>query len=223
MSNSNSNIKLVRKVNPFLPQKNCHVIYNIVNEKKWSPGLPLTFTKNGKMNLVVAASHQYLKNLNGLLEALELLSIEEKSRVNVKWFGGDSSDNSFEEALIKVKQLGFENIISFYPPTNEIRQVFLEADVIGLFSFYEGLPNVVCEAMMLGKPIISSSVSDVPLLLEKDVTFDPNNAKDIADKIRFILNLSKTELLRLGMKNRSNAKKLFDKTKIVEQYLNLLN
>jgi len=36
-------------------------------------------------------------------------------------------------------------------------------------SFYEGMPNVVCEALAAGLPVLVSDVCDHPLLVEKGV------------------------------------------------------
>lgn len=221
VANSNRNIEMVRKINPLLSKNKCHVIYNIVDEQKWDVKV-VESEKKEVFNLVVAASHQYLKNADGLIEAVNLLSNDEKKRLRISWYGGGSNDDSHSQALLKVKDLDLENIISFYPPTSEIKNVFLKSDAVGLFSFYEGLPNVVCEAMMVGKPVIASSVSDVPLLLDKDVVFDPYDVQDIATKLKYFLNLTENQLHQFGTANKMKAKRIFNKSDIVDKYLKLL-
>ena len=50
----------------------------VTTVSQWSSKLHL-FT-NGKFNLTVVASHQYLKNLNGLVEAVNFLDEYEKNQ-----------------------------------------------------------------------------------------------------------------------------------------------
>ena len=43
------------------------------------------------------------------------------------------------------------------------------ADFVALFSYVEGLPNAICEALALGKPIIMTRVSDYCSLVSDNV------------------------------------------------------
>jgi glycosyltransferase involved in cell wall biosynthesis len=220
VANSHVNLKMVRKINPFLPRRKCQVIYNIVDFEYWSPSISYTPYINGKLNLVVAASHQYVKNAKGLIEAVDYLNEDEKRKLKVDWYGEERSDDSLQKALIMIEQRGLQNIFTFHKATNYINSKMQNADVIGLFSFYEGLPNVICEAMIIGKPIISSSVSDVPVLLCNNLncTFNPNNSMDIAKVISYILSLPSKDLANLGKSNRSIGYELLNKSKIISAY-----
>jgi len=53
----------------------------------WKPLEGYTPRVNGRLKLLVAASHRYLKNLKGLVEALSLLSVEDRERIVVEWYG----------------------------------------------------------------------------------------------------------------------------------------
>jgi len=51
-------------------------------------------------------------------------------------------------------------------------------------SFYEGLPNVVCEALLAGRPVLASSVCDNAELVregDRGFLFDPNSPDSLAD------------------------------------------
>lgn len=223
VANSHENIKLVKKINPILNDKKLHVIYNLIDFDKWqfnSEGY--VYRKNGKFNLTVVASHLYLKNLNGLVEAVNLLNDEHKMNLSIHWYGGDRPDSSKSEAIEKISKYKLDNIFNFYEPTLEIATKVNQADAVGLFSFYEGLPNVVCEAMVNTKPVIASDISDVSFLIEKRFTFDPHDPEQIAEKIRYLLSLDETALKEIGKKNQSSALNLFDKECIVQNYLSIM-
>lgn len=224
VANSYENIKMVRKINPFLNRKRCHVIYNTVNLKDWKPDVNYIHLKNGKFKLVVAASHRFLKNLIGLIEAVNLLNYAEKEKLRIDWYGSDGFDQSKTDAIKRIEKYNLTHIFNFFDPTPNIHLVVQQADAVGLFSYYEGLPNTVCEGMATGKPVIASNVSDVSLLIKnKKLTFDPKSPKEIANALSFLLNSGKRELLKIGGENRKNALMMFGGKEIVNNYLILLN
>ena len=229
VANSKTNLEIVRKVNPLLPRSKCKVIYNLIDNIFWKSTFDYIPRKNGKLKLLVVASHQYLKNLNGLVDALSLLDNYERSKLTVEWYGdrivGPFTNNSFLEGKRKIEILKLEDLITFYPATNEITQKIQEADAIGLFSFYEGLPNVVCEGMACAKPIICSKVSDVPdfLSFNKNLLCDPFNPQSIKETLSYLINLSEDQLIQIGAQNRKISKEKFNKESIISDYLALFS
>lgn len=228
VANSYSNMRIVRKVNPFLRGSACKVVYNIIDFDRWKPLPTYVPRKNGKLGIIVLASHQYLKNLNGLVEAISLLTPEEQNMIEISWYGDRLTepyfDNSYIEGKKKLADLKIGHVVNFYPATNPIIQKVQEADVLGLLSFYEGFPNVVCEGMACAKPILCTAVSDLPRIFAKDKNLlcDPSKPVTIRNAIRYLINLSNDELSEIGWENRYLAQKLFQKQKNVEGYLQLL-
>lgn len=224
VANSHENIKIVRKINPLLPPKKCQVIYNMVDLEKWKPSENYFPRKTGKFILVIAASHQYLKNLNGLINAVNLLEIDLKNNLEVNWYGDERDDSKTKGIeLILQKKLG--SIIKFYPASITIEKAMQKADAVGLFSFYEGLPNSLCEGMACAKPIIATDVSDVNLLIENGKNgFVVKDLSDltIRNSLTELLNCSNNDLMRLGKNGRMKAEKLFDKEIIISTYLTLM-
>ena len=229
VANSLINLQLVQSVNPFLQEKKCKVNYNIIDFSRWKPDPDYIITNGQKLKISIAASHCYRKNLIGLVQALSLLEKQELSRIHIEWYGDPINppciDNSFTEASHKIREYGLERVISFYPATHDITGIIQRSDVVGLFSFYEGLPNIVCEGMACGKPIICSAVSDLPVLLshEPNLMCDPYEPQSIKQALRYLIMLTIPELTQIGLKNLSIAREKFEKELIVNQYLNLFN
>jgi glycosyltransferase involved in cell wall biosynthesis len=223
VANSHANMKMIHAINPMLPKTKCRVIYNAVDLSRWKPPVDYRPRKNGKLKLVIASTHRYLKNLDGLLEGLRLLNADERSNLDIEWYG-EEIDSSFADAQNKMKDFALENILSFYPATHEITRKIQNADVVCLFSHYEGLPNVVCEGMACSKPVICSAVSDVPDLLshEPRMLCNSRDPQSITNAIRYVLGLSNSQLRMIGEQNKRCAEEFFGKEKIVAQYLELL-
>ena len=229
VSNSNQNIEYVLKVNPFLSRSKCKVIYNIIDFEYWSPRDGFIFKKNNKLKLVILARHHYQKNLKGLVDALSLMNNEDLERLSIQWYGDSITqpyfDNSFPESIDKIKKNKLESIISFYPAVKDSLRIVQDADVIGLFSHFEGFPNAICEGMACGKPVICSCVSDIPEFLSYDhnLLFNPEDTVSIKHSLLHILNANSSYLNETGKRNLKIVKENFEREKIISDYLEVLN
>lgn len=224
VANSNANLDIVRKVAPELDSKKQFVIYNSLNPDKFRLDKHFEFGKNKRRNILVASSHQYIKNLDGLVEAMHLLSPQIREHLHIDWYGHNkfsAYDHSLDDGKQKIEKYGLKDLFSFHEATLNIYDYMREADAIGLFSKYEGFPNAICEGMYLGKPIIATAVSDIPLLLkESENAFlaDPQSPQSIAMAIEKFLFTSPEKLQKIGSNNRDKATILFNKENILNQY-----
>lgn len=224
VSNSVSNINAVFKANPLLPKSNTRVIYNIVNIDKFSPVKLDSY--NERINIVVAASYQLKKNLDGLIEALHLLPADYKNKLKINWHGNISMDNTYYRAqLEKINEFNLNEVLTLNDKTNQIHFKYNNADFIGLFSHFEGFPNTICEAMAMGKPVIVSKVSDVPLFIKENVNgflCESNHPESIKNALIKAIDSKVGQRKKMGENNYDLAKQRFNKDVIVEQYLKLL-
>lgn len=204
-----------------------HTIYNAVEVPKGDTQyIP---KRNGKLHLVVAASYQYLKNPIGLIRAVALMDPYSQEQLRVDWYGQTyvsnlEKDLAYQEALSLIHVHKLSNIIHLHEPTKEINCKMKEADFVGLFSQLEGLPNTICEGMMLGKPIIMSRVSDYYVLVDERNGFlcDWDNELSIKEALERALQLTADEILDMGANSYSRAQKLFDPSKVVQQWEQLI-
>ena len=71
----------------------------------------------------------------------------------------------------KVREMGLDNNITFFPFTREPMYVFERIDILVLSSLYkEGLPNVLLEAMSMNVPVVSSKMAGVPEIVKDGET-----------------------------------------------------
>jgi len=223
VANSYQNISLVRQINPFLAAKKCHVVYNMIDHSIWCPSTSYVPLKNGFFNLVVLARYNLLKNPIGLIEAVNVLPDIYKRRLKVRWYGEVKKDEAFEQAILLTEEYGLQNCICLNTECKDVLPLIQEADCIGLFSFHEGMPNVVCEGMAVGKPIMCSNVSDIPRLLKNPkYYFNPHNIQEIKETIMYFMDLSDEELIEVGNENRRMSKVYFDHETVIDKYIQFM-
>lgn len=224
--NSENAKQLWEKYYPQYKEK-YSVIYNpvlipddILNEEK-------EFCSTDKVCVTVAASYQGLKNPLRVIEAVSQFTDEQKKRLRLLWFGravvsnGDSS--VYERACELVREYGLEDCVSLNTETKDIYRIMKESTAVGLFSTVEGLPNTICEGMMLGKPIIMSKMSDYQTLAEGNgFLCEAESVESIKNALLELLETPSECLKEMGRISREKAEHLFSKERIVQQWIDLI-
>lgn len=199
----------------FAP-RNAHkvrCIYNLLPQ--YTSSATYIPRQRDRVNVVIAASYQPLKNMKRLILALSKLSAEERQKIHVDWYGQINvsiyGTMPYDESKALIKEHNLESVISLNPPTNQIYELMNTADAVALVSEVEGLPNVICEALMLGKPIIMSNVSDYNVLTGNDNGFvcKYDDVDSIALALRSLIALTEEQLLSLGYRSHAIYKDKF--------------
>ena len=228
--NSYTNQLLLEASFPFLQKKLC-TVYNTVDLKlfRFSSDNDNTrvYGSAKSFRIVVAATYNGNKNMVNLAQALLILKEEHITpSILVDWFGDSHSDPAaFNQIERFVAENGLEGFFRLHHTIQDIASEYYHADAIGLFSFYEGLPNVICEGMVCGKPILLSNVCDASNLVEdgkNGFLCDPGSPEDIAEKIQRLVTLSDLERQKMGLESRRMAEHLFNDDKVIDRYEQIL-
>ena len=172
----------------------------------------------------MAASYQGLKNPINVIEAVNKLSEAQQKRLIIDWYGRKEVTTGnveiAEQAERLVEQYGLDACVHLNEATHEIYKEMRNADAVGLFSLYEGLPNAICEGMMMGKPILMTRMSDYARLVTKDNGFlcDAEDVQSIKGALVSFLQASDETLESMGRSSRERAMELFAADRIVEQW-----
>jgi glycosyltransferase involved in cell wall biosynthesis len=102
-----------------------------------------------------------------------------------------------------------------------IPSLLREYDALIHPSFYEGLPNVVCEALAAGMPVLVSNVCDHPRLVadgERGFLFDPAEPGSIATAIKRLADLGADDWRRFSRNARRYAEENLDIERMITAY-----
>jgi glycosyltransferase involved in cell wall biosynthesis len=95
-----------------------------------------------------------------------------------------------EECQAKAKNLGLSGSVQFLGYRDDVADVINAADVVVLPSYCEGLPRVLLEAGLVGKPVVSTKVDGIPELVidgETGILVEPGNREALTTAIISIL------------------------------------
>ena len=92
-------------------------------------------------------------------------------------------------------------------------------DVLLLTSVREAQPLVILEAYAAGVSVVSTSVGNVPELLEHDTRFlaPPKDAAKLAQGVRYVHD-NRGEMERIAEKKRDMVLRFYDKSRVFERY-----
>ena len=83
-------------------------------------------------------------------------------------FAGDGAKKQALE--MEAKTLGIREHVHFLGVRSDVPDIFRSSDIFVLPSIYEGLPNVILEAMASGVPVVASRVGGIPEAVEEGKT-----------------------------------------------------
>lgn len=188
---------------------------------------PVEREKGDKLRILTAARVSSQKNIINYIRAISQLNKQGVNNVVFDWYGRvENGETEYaNQCHSLVDELGLSEMFHFYPATNDIVTEYHNCDIFCLPSSFEGFPNVVCEAMSCGKPILCSRVCDNELIVangKNGLLFDPNNVDDIAEKILAMINMPVKERDEWGRYSRIKAVDEFSEETFVQKYIKLI-
>lgn len=121
------------------------------------------------------------KGLFELVQALERIDVAERPLLVIAGDGDDRTELQRDAAA-----RGVETLFLGAMPHERIAEVFGAADIATLPSYYEGLPNVVCEAMLSARAVVASTAGGIPEIVQNGrsgLLVPPREVAPLADAL----------------------------------------
>jgi glycosyltransferase involved in cell wall biosynthesis len=185
---------------------------------------------NGPLKLLVVGSVSPHKNGLCLILALARLRLVSNLRPVVTWVGEHvatiASRRRYSELMKRqIEAFGLGDQWIWRAPTDKIVDMFHGHDVLVHPSYAEGLPNVVCEALACGRPVIVSDTLDHPRLVRDGETgflFDWRRPEHLAEVIARFAGLSPERRREMGGCARLAAEEMFSMRRLAAEYEQVL-
>ena len=155
----------------------------------------------------------YVGDVNWNKNILNLLAAAKITKNNLVLVGKAFTDASLAEARVinkKIHQLGIADQITKtgYVEDFELVEIYNRTKVTVLPSYYEGFGLPVLESMACGTPVVTSNRGSLAEIAGPfAIICEPEDPRDIADKIEYALSLPSSKYQRLSQKSQTHAAK----------------
>lgn len=203
---------------PFY-KRNIRTIWNGVD----LPG-ENTYLHLGSNNFICVGRVGRQKNPWLILHLLEKYN-SELSDVRFDWYGAE--DVWSIGLRDELNEYSLKNGLNarFSPPTKDVDSIYRKSNFLVLTSLYEGMPNVVLEAMARGLVVICPKIADLEILIEDKINgilYDVNSLDSFFGAINFARQLDKFTIHTIGLAAVGSVSKACSPREMALKYESLI-
>lgn len=172
-----------------------------------------------KVLISVGRLHK-VKGYINLIKAIELLN-QKDPNITLVIIGDGGERSNLEQ---QIKKTGLKEKILLLGQKEDVSKYLNAGDIFVLSSKWEGFGIAIVEAMACGILVIATKVGGVPELVEDGKTgflVEPGNARALAQKIQYVLNLPEEHRKKIGENARKLVEEKFSLQKMVREYEDL--
>lgn len=212
-------------INQFINDKTkIRLVYNGIDYSIFKPALKKKLS-DITVTFIFCGYNSEGKNQLELLEAVKILVERGISDVKIIIVGGYSLIEGYRIRLVDyVNQNDLGKIVTFLDYTNDISELYNEADVGVLCSKQEGFGRVVVEYMYHKLPVIVSNSGALPELVEPYVNgliYELGNKNDLADKMQWVIE-NKSDAIKMGTTGQQIAIDKYQQVRVTDEIYSLI-
>ncbi len=179
---------------------------------------------NDDKKIVILANLRNPKNHLLLIEVAKL-SVKKFPDWSFHFIGKDNNDRYSDKLKLEIKLNNLENTIFLYGQKNDTSAILSQATICVLCSLSEGLPVSILEYGLFKKPVISTNVGQINLIIkhnENGFLVESNNVKQFYNSLSLLID-NKELRTKFGEKlhqtiHENNSEKI-----IIKKYLSWIN
>lgn len=154
--------------------------------------------------LVSVGSCQQSKNHYAIIEALDYLNESSNNYFYVHVGAGSLEESEKKYAIERHVQ----NMVLFTGQSDNVRNIIIACDILVMSSLYEGLGNVILEALATGIPVVAYNVEGINSVIKDEYNglLCAPNSISLAQKVLYLLNNKKLceKIINNGLSTLSN-------------------
>ncbi len=166
----------------------------------------------------------YEKAPDLLVDALELIADPLLRRLRVVWVGPRIDTEFAASVESSLAGSALAGRLVFLGETRDTRSVYLGVDGVLLCSRWEGLPNVVLEALAHGRPVVATDVGDTGKLV-RDGSWgwlvSPDDARSFAEALTKLVATPRDELNAMGRRGAEFVLENYSTSRLVNRTMDV--
>jgi len=166
----------------------------------------------------------YEKAPDLLVDALERLPEAVLRKLRVVWVGMRLDSELAASVESRLAGSALAGRLVFLGETRDTRSVYLGVDGVLLCSRWEGLPNVVLEALAHGTPVIATDVGDTGKLLPDGSwgwLVPPEDARSFAEALTKLVATPRDELNAMGRRGAEFVLENYSTSRLVDRTMDV--
>lgn len=187
---------------------------------------PIVYTKEDKIfRFLLIARILWDKGIAEYVEAAEELK-NKYQNVEFQILGSLDAVNKTAVPKKILENWVDKKIINYLGTTDNVQDIIKQADCVVLPSYREGTPRTLLESASMGKPIITTNAIGCKDVVDDRINgflCEVKNSKDLALKMRKILNLTEKDLKVMGEYGRKKVIEKYDERIVIGKYLYEIN
>jgi len=235
VANSFHESELIKK----LPgrSKKTKVIWNGLDLNSIKYRSNISNLEKGISKLLIVGRVAYPKNGVNLVKALSLFESRNGWLPEINWIGRRDFDkrSSKDQNSLKMNKEMDEYLISnkclsqqwnWLGTVDDVQQYYNSSDAILSVSIYEGMPMVICEAMLSGCFVIASNVCDHPRIIgtnKRGLLCEPLSPLSICLAIENLNKMDAMKKISVIQEARNFAQLNFNRNKMVDEFESLMH
>jgi len=203
---------LLKSMQKLSPNSKFGTVSNVVDELLFKE-TPKPIIDEVKL-IHISTGVDSIKNLSGMIRVMNALKSEyPQVKLDIV------SDGDIEYAKALSTELAVNSTVTFHSTktTAEVAEMIKASHVLLQFSNYENFPCVIAEAMMCGKPVLSSNVNGIPEHVNETNGMLVNRGDENALRKAIIAFTENPERFKSG-KIRAYAMKHFSYSEVGKQF-----